>query len=137
MSKKNNISVFFFFAASFFILIENIRADDPLDQVDGTEGWNEIDTSSVDESSAWQTWRLDLRRWEAGRARIEAERVSMSRAQRRDEPVPLETDTGQVDTSEADWQTQIDDARRHRQDGEDIRDNDGQTLDEERPWSRR
>lgn len=113
-------------------------ADDPLDGVDGTEGWEDIDTSAVDEATAWRRWRADLRRWEAGQSRIEAERERMARLRERrghegDDPTtPPEVAEG------ADPQARIDAARRSsRSGGPDRRDSQGQTLDDERPWSRR
>lgn len=113
-------------------------AEDPLDGMDGTEGWGEIDTSSVDENAAWRQWRFDLRRWAAGRARMDAEREIMRHAH------------GQVGgTSEPDappseimdersWQAHVDAARASTQVGSpERRDAQGQSIDDERPWSRR
>lgn len=111
--------------------------DDPLDSVDGTEGWEGIDTSSVDEDQAWRRWNVDLRRWEAGRIRIESERAHMNRYQQRSgrEQI-LEEDAIPVEGE--DLQTRIDGARRIIQSGgEDTRDDEGQSNDDERPWSRR
>lgn len=109
--------------------------EDPLDSVDGTEGWDEFDTSSVDESHAWLQWRFDLSRWEAGRTRLESERARMDHyGQRSGEDQLLD----EVDESDQDLQARIDAARRTIQaGGVDERDAEGQSLDDERPWSRR
>lgn len=111
--------------------------DDPLDRVDGTESWDDIDTSSVDESRAWRQWRHDLRRWEAGRVRLESERARMAHyGQRHGGEETLEEED--ASDSDQDLQARIDAARRTRQaGGEDERDGEGQTIDDERPWSRR
>lgn len=122
--------------ASVLALPASARAEDPLDSVDGTEGWEEIDTSAVDVADAWSNWRRDLRRWEAGRVRLAAERERMARLARDgrgDEPPPPE------DASDPEaHQARIDAARRTaRAGGPDRRDGSGQTVDDERPWRRR
>lgn len=113
------------------------RAEDPLDSIDGTEGWSDIDTSSVDESEAWQHWQRDLARWEAGRARIEAERARMAEIRRR-AGAEEETVAESLPPEGTDHQSRIDGARRMTGTGQPTRrDGDGQAIDDERPWSRR
>lgn len=109
--------------------------EDPLDSVDGTEGWDSIDTSSVDEVQAWRQWRFDLRRWEAGCVRLGAERSRMEHyLQRTGGEQMLE----EVDDSGRDLQARIDAARRTSEaGGVNEQDEEGQTNDDERPWSRR
>jgi hypothetical protein len=111
--------------------------EDPLDRVDGTEDWDEIDTSSVDEARAWRQWRFDLSRWEAGRVRFDNERARMEHYhQRHGRGETLEEIA--PDTSGQDHQARIDAARRVRQSGgADERDEEGQVIEDERPWSRR
>ena len=117
---------------------DEVRAEDPLDSVDGTEGWDNIDTSAVDEAAAWRKWRFDLRRWEAGRARLEAERARMTELRRR-----VRGDAGTevppaADQGDESHQARVDGARRSEQAGQpDRRDSEGQAMDDERPWSRR
>lgn len=115
-------------------------ADDPLDNLDGTEGWEDLDTSAVDESSAWKRWRIDLRRWEAARSRLETERAKMSRL-RRDRGHENDGDelVEQPPNGEGeDLQARIDAARRTAQaGGEQRRDSSGQAIDDERPWSQK
>ncbi len=114
------------------------EAEDPLDNLDGTEGWDEIDTSAVDEASAWRTWYVDLRRWEAGRARLEAERAHMRRARARTGETADRPPEAAELPDDVDWQSQVDAARRTATTGgPDRRDEHGQTIDDERPWSRR
>jgi hypothetical protein len=128
----------------FFALVVTATAspntsygDDPLDTVDGTESWNDIDTSSVDEVRAWRQWRLDLRRWEAGRVRLESERARMEHYRRRQGGEESLDDVG-AETSGEDLQARIDAARRTSEaGGEAERDEEGQSVDDERPWSRR
>lgn len=111
------------------------RAEDPLDTVDGTEGWGEIDTSAVDEAGAWSAWRRDLARWEAGRARLAVERRRMAQidpAGAPEEPPPPPP------ADPAAQQARIEAARqRARAGAPDTRDERGQTVDDERPWRRR
>jgi hypothetical protein len=121
-------SVLFFFGA-------DALAEDPLDTVDGTEGWGEIDTSAVDAAAAWRAWRRDLRRWEAGRARLARERVRMERVRGEggEEEPPVEDPA-----DAAAHQARVDAARRTaRSGGPDQRDSTGQVIDDERPWRRR
>lgn len=114
-----------------------VGADDPLDRIDGTEGWDDIDTSAVDEEAAWRQWREDLARWEAGRARLAAERARMAELR---EQLGHESDVAvaEIPPEEQDHQARIDAARQTtRAGGPTERDADGQAIDDERPWSRR
>lgn len=112
-------------------------AEDPLDSADGTEAWDEIDTSAVDEAAAWQSWRADLRRWEAGRVRLDAEQARSSQLRAGGGSPPPDGDSPDAQR-DVDPQERIEAARREsRSGGPDQRDDDGQVLDDERPWSRR
>jgi hypothetical protein len=122
-------------AAAALLLAAPAHAEDPLDSVDGTDGWDEIDTSAVDAAAAWGAWRRDLRRWEAGRARLAAERVRQARLRgdADEQPPPPE-----APADPESHQARIDAARRAaRAGGADRRDESGQVIDDERPWRRR
>jgi len=122
-------------ACAVLLLTGSARGEDPLDQVDGTEGWQDIDTSAVDDATAWRAWQRDLRRWEAGRARLARERARMEQVRGEggeQEPPP----ENPADASA--HQARVDAARRTtRAGGPDRRDPEGQVIDDERPWRRR
>ena len=115
------------------IFSANLWADDPLSNINGTEGWNNINSSGIEEEDLWNELLKLFRRTEFLNAILSYERTIMNRWAVNSESSEM---APSQETPEQ-RQIRIDTMRNLERLEVEIRDNRGQVIDSETPWDKK